>query len=57
MSNKSEQYVSSLLGAIDTVISERLTQLAYDKTIVCTITDNSNAKNGVYQVSDGSVKF
>lgn len=57
MSNKSEQYVSSLLGAIDTVLSQRLTQLAYDKTIVCTITDNSNAKNGVYQVSDGSVKF
>jgi hypothetical protein len=57
MTNKSEEYVSSLLGAIDTVVGERLKQVAYDKTIICTIIDDSRAKNGEYRVTDGSVKF
>ena len=57
MSNKSENYISSLLTAIDTVVNERLSQIAYDKTIICTILDDSDAKNGNYFVSDGSVKF
>lgn len=55
--SKSDNVVSELLGAIDTVISKRLEQLSYDKTIICTITDDSNAKNGEYQVTDGSIKF
>jgi hypothetical protein len=46
-----------LLGAIDTVVNKRLEQLSYDKTIICTIIDDSKAKNGEYQVTDGSVKF
>ena len=53
----SENVVNQLLGAIDTVIGKRLEQLSYDKTIICTIIDDSKAKNGEYQVSDGSVKF
>ena len=53
----SENVVNQLLGAIDTVIGKRLEQLAYDKTIICTIIDDSQAKNGEYRVTDGSVKF
>ncbi len=53
----SENVVNQLLGAIDTVIGKRLEQLSYDKTIICTIIDDSKAKNGEYQVTDGSVKF
>ena len=57
MSNKSENYISSLLTAIDTIVNERLSQVSYDKTIICTIIDDSDAKNGNYFVTDGSVKF
>lgn len=53
----SDNIVSELLGAIDTVVGKRLGQLSYDKTIICTIIDDSNAKNGEYRVTDGSVKF
>ena len=55
--SKSDNVVSELLGAIDTVVGKRLQQLPYDKTIICTIVDDSNAKNGEYKVTDGSVKF
>lgn len=53
----SDNIVNELLGAIDTVIGKRLGQLSYDKTIICTIIDDSKAKNGEYRVTDGSVKF
>ena len=53
----SENVISQLLGAIDTVVGKRLEQLSYDKTIICTIIDDSKAKNGEYRVTDGSVKF
>jgi hypothetical protein len=53
----SDNIVCELLGAIDTVVGKGLGQLSYDKTIICTIIDDSNAKNGEYRVTDGSVKF
>lgn len=56
MSN-SNNVVNELFGAIDTLVAHRLEQLSYDKTIVCTIINDSKAKSGEYQVTDGSVKF
>jgi hypothetical protein len=31
--------------------------VSYDTTIVCTVVDASNSKNGEYQVTDGTIKF
>lgn len=55
--SKSEEYVSSLLGAIDTIVGKRLQEMPYDKTIICTIIDDSKAKNGEYFVTNGTIKF
>lgn len=43
--------------AVDTIVSAKLRSLEYDKTIVCTIEDDSNAQQGEYYVTDGSTKF
>ena len=43
--------------AVDTILQERLNELSFDQTIVCTIIDNSNKANGIYRVSNGSAKF
>jgi len=42
---------------MDTVIAQRLSELKFDKTIICTITDDSERVNGLYKVTDGSVVF
>jgi hypothetical protein len=34
-----------------------LAGLSYDKTIICTVVDNSNAKNNIYTVTDGNIRF
>ena len=36
---------------------KKLESLAYDTTDICTITDNSESKNGKYRVTDGSVSY
>ncbi len=46
-----------LFGAVDTIISARMKNLAYDITKTCTIIDNSLRSKGKYTVSDGSVTF
>lgn len=48
----------SILEAIDTVVSQRLTQLQFDNTIICTIVDNTNRALGEYTVSfQGNTQF
>ena len=47
----------SIFQAIDTITSKRLNDLEYDKTIKCTIADNSNAAKGEYTVTDGVSTF
>ena len=47
----------SIFQAIDTITSKRLNDLEYDKTIKCTIADNSNAARGEYTVTDGVSTF
>lgn len=50
-------YVEELLQSIDTVVSARLGDLAYDRTIICTIVDSSKREYGKYTVTDGSMTF
>lgn len=52
-----KDYNEILLQAIDTVVSTRLQNLPYDKTIICTISDDSNRSIGLYEVDDGSATF
>ena len=47
----------SFLQSIEIVTDKLLQGLSYDKTIVCTITDDSKKENNEYTVSDGSVSF
>lgn len=47
----------AVLQAIDTLISQRISNLDYDQTVICKITDASDAQNGHYVVNDGSISF
>lgn len=47
----------SLFGAMSIVVDEKIKHLDYDKTIICTVVDDSDAKNNIYIVSDGNVQF
>lgn len=49
--------VEQLFKAVDIIIGERLENVNFDKTIICTIVDDSDKKNGCYVVSDGTIKF
>lgn len=53
----SKDYVEELLQSVDTIVSARLGDLAYDRTIVCTIVDSSEREYGKYTVTDGSTTF
>ena len=55
--SKSENITQSIFDAISTIVEKRIENLDYDKTIVATITDISEAKNNIYTVTDGSVSF
>lgn len=53
----SEELTETLLEAVDTIIGARLSQLPYDKTIVCTIMDDSQRGIGKYRVSADEVNL
>ena len=46
-----------LFTAIKTIVDKQIDKVHYDKTIVCTIGDNSKASQGEYTVFDGSTSF
>lgn len=50
-------YNDILCQAIDTIVSKKIENLNYDKTIICDIVDASDASNGHYIVNDGSISF
>jgi len=50
-------YIDSIFDGVSILIDKKLENIAYDTTIVCTITDNTDKKNGKYRVTDGSVSF
>lgn len=43
--------------AVSTIVGARLNELPYDKTIICTITDDTHRAQGLYTVSDGATTF
>lgn len=50
-------YIDSIFDGVSILIDKKLENIAYDTTIICTITDNTDKKNGKYRVTDGSVSF
>ena len=46
-----------LLQAMDILNAKALDSVSYDKTILCTIENDENKKDGKYEVSDGSIMF
>lgn len=53
-----QQKVSdTLFEALDIIINKRIEAVQKDKTILCTVEDNSNAKKGEYIVSNSAAKF
>lgn len=57
MSNNNFDYLEQLFEGISIIARKQIENVSYDKTIICTITNNDNSKNGEYQVTDGSTKF
>ena len=53
----SNQIVDAILESINQIVSSRLESLPYDKTLICTIVDDSEKENFIYTVQEGSVKF
>lgn len=50
-------YNEILCQAMSIIGESLLDGIAYDTTLTCTITDDSDSKNGKYTVSNGSVEF
>ena len=57
MSDNHIDYLEQLFQGVDILIERKLKDISYDTTIVCTIVDDSNSKNGKYQVTDGTIRF
>lgn len=52
-----QQSLTKLFEAMDIVMAKNLQELAFDKTVKCSITDDSNSDKGEYTVTDGSSTF
>lgn len=50
-------YSDEFFQAIDTILKERLNQVKYDKTSVCTIVSQDENDKTKYWVTDGSLRF
>ena len=46
-----------LFQAIDVIVGQRIRSMEKDKTILCTIEDNSHAAEGKYTVSNAAARF
>lgn len=51
------QSIENLFESINVIVSKKLEDVSFDTTIVCTIVDDSDRKNGKYQVTNGTAKF
>ena len=49
--------VEQIFQAVDVILTQRLQNISYDTTLICTIIDDSNKHQGHYIVTDGTVKF
>lgn len=50
-------YGDILCQAVDTIVTQRLSALEYDQTILCSIVDDSRREEGIYKVTNGSTVF
>ena len=50
-------YNEIICQAIDTIVQSRLNSLSFNRTITCTIIDNSQRMKGKYRVQYGSMTF
>lgn len=50
-------YSELMCEAIDLIVKQRLTQIQYDQTQICTIVDDTRKQEGIYIVSNGSARF
>ena len=50
-------YNEILCQAIDTIVAKRISEISFDKTILCTISNDSKKESGEYTVTDGAVSF
>ena len=57
MDNNHTDYLEQLFQGVDILIDRKLKDISFDTTIICTIIDASDSKNGRYQVTDGTVRF
>lgn len=49
--------VEQIFQAVDIILTERLKDVQYDSTIICTIVDDSKKEQGYYTVTNGNIKF
>ena len=54
---KASEMSKAILEAVDLLTEHKLERLEFDKTLVCTIEDDTNKKKGEYIVTDGSTSF
>lgn len=52
-----KDYAEILCQAVDEIVTKKLEGVKFDKTINCTIINDSEAASGKYKVTDGSAKF
>lgn len=50
-------YNEILCQAIDTIVAKRISEISFDKTILCIISNDSKKESGEYTVTDGAVSF
>jgi hypothetical protein len=53
MADRSEE----LFQSIETIAKGLISDLKFNKTVICTIKDNKDAKDGKYYVTDGTSNF
>jgi translation initiation factor 2B subunit (eIF-2B alpha/beta/delta family) len=53
-----QESIESMMKAISTIAESYMNSISYDETIICTIVDDSHAKQEFYYtVTDGSIRF
>ena len=57
MNKNANDYLESLFTGVQILIDKELENVSYDTTIICTVVENNNSKNGEYRVTDGSTVY
>ena len=52
--SKNNNFGDIFCQAVDTIIQDRINSVNFDKTVICTIVDDSEKEKGKYRVDYGS---